>query len=566
MVMTGVIAVMTGAMAQPVWAVGPGEGIGPSQNVNTQSTNEIGPGNPGGGNSSSDSSQTSQTNPNAWKRSGGVYLMPDGSSITNVFRRGIDVSRWQGDVNWGQVAADDVSFVMLGTRSKGEVDPNFHKNIQGAANAGIQVGVYIYSLATTPEMAVEEADFVLNLIKEYPVSYPVALDMEDTVQAALSKEQLAAIANAFCGRISAAGYYPIIYANEYWLNNHLNMSLMNYPVWVARYSVKPAYSSPVMWQATSTGSVRGINTNVDIDFQFRDFSDVIPANTWRTIADKTYYYSNYVLQKNNWINDGDGWYYMDGEGLALKNWQILNGERYYMDESSGKMQYGWKGDNGTWYYLGSNGAAVKGWIQDNDAWYFGDKTSGAMKTGWLNDNGNTYFLRESGKMVTGWLRTDEKWYYMDGSGILSKGWVNDKNNWYYFDQSGVMQTGWLNDNGQKYYLGADGIRTSGWKDVDGARYYFDGEGRMTTGWQSVDNSWYYLNGDGTMATGLVDINGVKYYLSPENGRMAADTEITAGDVTYRADSSGGLSVVMPEENPEGQAPENGGEPSPESGV
>ena len=99
--------------------------------------------------------------------------MPDGSAIQNVLHRGIDVSRWQEEINWSQVAKDDISFVMLGTRSKGAVDPYFHKNIQNAAANGIKVGVYIYSLATTTDMAVQEADFVLNLINDYPISYPV---------------------------------------------------------------------------------------------------------------------------------------------------------------------------------------------------------------------------------------------------------------------------------------------------------------------------------------------------------------------------------------------------------
>lgn len=108
------------------------------------------------------SSGTAAANPNAWKKVNGAYRMPDGTSISNVLFRGIDVSRWQGDINWSQVAADDVSFVMLGTRSKGAVDPYFHRNIQQASAAGVKVGVYIYSLATTPEMAVDEANFVLT--------------------------------------------------------------------------------------------------------------------------------------------------------------------------------------------------------------------------------------------------------------------------------------------------------------------------------------------------------------------------------------------------------------------
>ncbi len=95
---------------------------------------------------------------------------------------------------------------------------------------------------------------MLDLIHDYPISYPVAFDMEDSTQGDLSKDELAAIANAFCSRISQAGYYPIIYANDNWLTNKLDMSKMNYPVWVARYSAQPAYQNPVMWQATSTWS------------------------------------------------------------------------------------------------------------------------------------------------------------------------------------------------------------------------------------------------------------------------------------------------------------------------
>ena len=90
---------------------------------------------------------------------------------------------------------------------------------------------------------------------------------------------------------------------------------------------------------------------------------------------------------------------------------------------------------------------------------------------------------------------------------------------------------------------------------------------MTTGWQLVDNAWYYLNGDGTMATGLTDVNGVKYYLNPEDGRMAVNTELTVGDVTYRADESGGLSAVIPEENQTEGNPAQGNqtEGNPENG-
>ncbi len=454
--LAGLIGAGTIVPAGTSLAVGPGE---------TQSATVISPVGPGqssagstgtaSGTGSTSGQSASTANPNAWKKVNGVYQMPDGSAINNVLFRGIDVSRWQGDINWSQVAADDVSFVMLGTRSKGAVDPYFHRNIQQASAAGVKVGVYIYSLAMTPEMAVEEANFVLNLIHDYPVSYPVAFDMEDSTQGTLSKDELAAIANAFCGRISEAGYYPVIYANDNWLANKLDMSKMNYPVWVARYSAKPAYQNPVMWQATSTGAVNGISGNVDIDFQFKDFTSVIPANTWRTINGQTYYYQNYAKQKNNWIQDDGAWYYMNGDGLVSKGWLNQSGKSYYLDDSTGKMITGWKSDSGKWYYFGSSGALSRGWINDNGTWYYSSQ-DGVMQTGWLDDGGERYYLKGSGAMATGWREMDGAWYYFEGSGRMAKGVIDVGGLHYYMDPStGRMAAGTTVDIGGVAYT-ADG--------------------------------------------------------------------------------------------------------------
>ena len=459
LVLAGLIGAGTMVPAGTSLAVGPGE---------TQSSTAISPVGPGqsstgstgttSGSGTTSGQSASTANPNAWKKVNGVYQMPDGSSINNVLFRGIDVSRWQGDINWSQVAADDVSFVMLGTRSKGAVDPYFHRNIQQASAAGVKVGVYIYSLAMTPEMAVEEANFVLNLIHDYPVSYPVAFDMEDSTQGTLSKDELADIANAFCGRISEAGYYPVIYANDNWLANKLDMSKMNYPVWAARYSAKPAYQNPVMWQATSTGAVNGISGNVDIDFQFKDFTSVIPANTWRTINGQTYYYQNYAKQKNNWIQDDGTWYYMNGDGLVSRGWLNQSGKSYYLDDSTGKMITGWKSDSGKWYYFGSSGALSKGWINDNGTWYYSNQ-EGVMQTGWLDDGGERYYLKGSGAMATGWREMDGAWYYFESSGRMAKGVIDVGGLHYYMEPStGRMAAGTTVDiGGVAYNTDASGV-------------------------------------------------------------------------------------------------------------
>lgn len=524
LVLAGILGAGTLGSAYTAYAAGPGEtpasvgasaAGGPGVTGGSGGTGNV----PSASSASENAKGADQTNPNAWKKVNGVYQMPDGSAIQNVLARGIDVSRWQGEINWSQVAADDVSFVMLGTRSKGAVDPYFHRNIQQASAAGVKVGVYIYSLATTVEMAEAEADFVLDLIHDYPVSYPVAFDMEDSTQGNLSKEELAAIANAFCKKISDSGYYPIIYANENWLKNKLDMSLMDYPVWVARYSARPSYQNPVMWQATSTGSVKGINGNVDIDFQFKDFSGQIPANTWRTINGKRYYYRNYAKQKNAWAQDSSDWYYMDSEGLASTGWITVSGSRYYLDETTGKMQTGWRQDQGKWYYLGSSGAVKKGWIEDNGAWYYTD-SNGIMQTGWLDADGKRYYMESSGKMAVGWTNQNGKWYYLDASGALAKGWIQDNGSWYCSDTNGVMQTGWLSEGGKRYYLKGSGVMATGWREMDGAWYYFDGSGAMTTG--------------------MIEVNGLHYYMDPSTGRMAAGQTLEIGGAVYEAAADGHL--------------------------
>lgn len=524
LVLAGILGAGTLGSAYTAYAAGPGEmpasvgasaAGGPGVTGGSGGTGNV----PSASSTSENAKGADQTNPNAWKKVNGVYQMPDGSAIQNVLARGIDVSRWQGEINWSQVAADDVSFVMLGTRSKGAVDPYFHRNIQQASAAGVKVGVYIYSLAVTVEMAEAEADFVLDLIHDYPVSYPVAFDMEDSTQGNLSKEELAAIANAFCKKISDSGYYPIIYANENWLKNKLDMSLMDYPVWVARYSARPSYQNPVMWQATSTGSVKGINGNVDIDFQFKDFSGQIPANTWRTINGKRYYYSNYAKQKNAWAQDGSDWYYMDSEGLASTGWITVSGSRYYLDETTGKMQTGWRQDQGKWYYLGGSGAVKKGWIEDNGAWYYTD-SNGIMQTGWLDADGKRYYMESSGKMAVGWTNQNGKWYYLDASGALAKGWIQDNGSWYCSDTNGVMQTGWLSEGGKRYYLKGSGVMATGWREMDGAWYYFDGSGAMTTG--------------------MIEVNGLHYYMDPSTGRMAAGQTLEIGGAVYEAAADGHL--------------------------
>ncbi|MGL5435121.1 MAG: GH25 family lysozyme [Lachnospiraceae bacterium] len=391
------------------------------------------------------------------KISDGIYQLLDGTAITGVTARGIDVSHWRGSIDWQQVADDDVSFAMLGTRYKGQVDPYFREFAEGAHAAGIQVGAYIYSYALDVAGAEAEADFVLDLVKDYPISYPIAYDLEDNSQAGLTPQQLAEMVNAFCAKIEAAGYYPLLYANDYWLANRIDMSMVNYDVWVARYEVKHAFANPVMWQATSSGTIAGINGNVDINFQYKDFSGDIAANLWRTIQDSTYYYQNHIMQKDTWINDGAGWYYMNISGHPATGWLTQNGTQYYLDTATGKM--------------------AQGWLQMSDGWYYFNN-SGVMQTNWTNDGSAWYYLNHSGIMSTGWLQDGQIWYYLRESGAMSIGWRQINGSWYYFNGSGAMQTGWIGSDSAWYYLNpADGAMLANTQiTIDNIDYQIDASG------------------------------------------------------------------------------------------
>ena len=439
-----------------------------------------------------------------YRMADGAYRMLDGTAINGVYARGIDISHWQGEIDWKAVAADDVRFVMHGTRYAGNVDPYFEKNAKAATDAGLDLGVYIYSYATNVEMAEAEADFVLSLIKDYKISYPVAFDMEDNVQANLSKDELAAMANAFCRKIEDAGYYPIIYANDYWLANKLDMSQIPYPVWVARYQQLHTYQNPVMWQATSSGQINGVKGNVDIDFQYTDFSSHLPANLWRTIFGTTYYYQDHQLAKDTWINDGNAAYYIQSDGTAYHGWRKDNNIYYMLDNNTGKLVTGWYPENNQWYYLSlSDGGMATGWQLINDQWYYLAPSSGAMQTGWLNTGNKTYYLRDNGSMVNGWRQIDSSWYYFTpGDGNMNTG-------------------GWLNDNG----------------------------------------TWYFLNQDGTMHTGLLDQNGTLYYLDSASGAMYADTAVTIGETTYQAGSDGSLTIPAESEPQTEASPETAPDPA-----
>lgn len=202
-----------------------------------------------------------------------------------ISHKGIDVSRYQEKIDWQEVAEDDVeyAFIRLGIRgyTEGEIkeDDSFEYNINGALDNGIEAGVYFFTQATSVEEAEEEAQYVLDAIEPYDVTYPVVLDVEavnseNARTAELTKEERTEYCIAFCEMIKQAGYTPMIYGNLKTFMLLLDMEQLEaYDKWFAYYDTELYFPYNVrVWQYTDTGTIEGIDTDVDINISFGNFS------------------------------------------------------------------------------------------------------------------------------------------------------------------------------------------------------------------------------------------------------------------------------------------------------
>lgn len=203
-------------------------------------------------------------------------------------RIGIDVSEFQGeDIDWKQVRESGIEFVIirLGYRAYGEtgelvLDDMFDRNMQGALDAGLDVGVYFFSQAITPGEAVEEAEFVLEHVRGYEIDGPIVYDTEeikgDTARTDNNtRQEFTNYCKVFCDTIEQAGYDPMIYANMKWMAFTLDMEqLADYDFWYADYHDVPQcpYEYEI-WQYSETGAVPGINANVDLNVWFQKSSE-----------------------------------------------------------------------------------------------------------------------------------------------------------------------------------------------------------------------------------------------------------------------------------------------------
>ena len=413
----------------------------------------------------------------SWAKIGNKCYNAQGEVIQGAITRGIDVSEWDYTIDWNQVAGGNVDFAFIRiSDGTGYMDRYYDSNMRNANAAGIPVGTYIYSRATTFAEALEEARLVIRKMNGYKVSYPVAYDLEASAVGELSRKKVSRIALTFCREIKKAGYTPIIYCNQNWYDNHLDFSMIQgVDVWLASYSDR--FNHPddsrynyKIWQATAGDSIgedfittRGLipglpkSVNADIDFGFYDYTKSVKPLTgpvssykpsteapfrddgWYTSGGKTYYYLDGEKVTGKYVIQGVA-YYFTKAGVLRKNqvYRTAAGNAFYFDEEGLRGRNCFVTLNGKTYYCQSNYQLASGWNKIGSKYYFFDE--------------KTNELLKAQKIVR-----DKKIYYAKANGVLA---VNrfvtiregNQKNTYYFQKDGSAALGFVKIEGKKYFF------------------------------------------------------------------------------------------------------------------
>ena len=495
----------------------------------------------------------SDTYKNAWKFENGFFVNNLGDPIYGAVTKGIDVSTFNGEIDWQMVADEsDVDYAIIrcgyGNNYTSQDDRYWKRNADECTRLGIPFGTYIYSYAANVEEAKSEAEHVLRLIQGYDLSYPVYLDLEDAITEKLSDKEIADIAETFCNIVQNAGYEVGIYANLWWFNNRLTDSRFSrWEKWIAQYNEQCDYSGDFsMWQCTSSGSVPGITANdgfVDLNFDFKDRGIPKKQDGFVRVDSKIYYYKNGVKLKGrqeingksyrfDWttgemftgetVENGHWVYYSERDGARAEGWTEHHGHRYYYGEN-GWMKYGRQTIAGKNYVFDSvTGVMVRNVekVVDGHWVYYG--SDGAMAIGWTEHHGHRYYYGKNGWMKYGCQTIDGKKYMFDsvtGVMITNAEKVVD-GHWVYYGSDGAMAEGWTEHHGHRYYYGENGWMKYGHQTIDGKNYVFDSvTGVMARNVEKVvGGHWVYYGSDGVMATGWAEHHGHRYYYD-ENGWM-----------------------------------------------
>ena len=402
----------------------------------------------------------------------------------------IDVSEWQGDIDWAKAKADGVEGVIirLGYGEGNNADKKARRNISECKRLGIPFGIYWYSYADTPSIAKEEGADVVAKLKQFGVNpsdlaYPVYYDLEKWTweghQPPTDPNVYNDIVNNWYSALQSAGYKNLsVYSYTSYLQGPLkHADIYAKTTWVAQYGARMGFDSfPTDsrgWQYTSSGKVDGISGNVDMNaFGNKEF---VNGGHWVTKNGQKYWRdSDGSLARSKEIYDPESnvWYWIDSDGTMAHDKDVYlrsNGGKWVRYDSNGHMIKGEDFRYGVWYNFDfTTGAMSKGmtylsngnkWVyydmvtgkmahgeaylnfdKEHSGWYLFDNITGARCTGdiFIRANGGKWvrYDQKTGKMVKGLQKQNGLWYYFDPvTGAMAHGntWVPQWQAWHYFD-------------------------------------------------------------------------------------------------------------------------------------
>ena len=402
----------------------------------------------------------------------------------------IDVSEWQGDIDWAKAKADGVEGVIirLGYGEGNNADKKAQRNISECKRLGIPFGIYWYSYADTPSIAKEEGADVVAKLKQFSVNasdlaYPVYYDLEKWTweghQPPTDPNVYNDIVNNWYSALQSAGYKNLsVYSYTSYLQGPLkHADIYAKTTWVAQYGARMGFDSfPTNsrgWQYTSSGKVDGISGNVDMNaFGNKEY---VNGGHWVTKNGQKYWRdSDGSLARSKEIYDpeSNAWYWIDSDGTMAHDKDVSlrsNGGKWVRYDSNGHMIKGEDFRYGVWYNFDfTTGAMSKGmtylsngnkWVyydmvtgkmahgeaylnfdKEHSGWYLFDNITGARCTGdiFIRANGGKWvrYDQKTGKMVKGLQKQNGLWYYFDPvTGAMAHGntWVPQWQAWHYFD-------------------------------------------------------------------------------------------------------------------------------------
>ena len=402
----------------------------------------------------------------------------------------IDVSEWQGDIDWAKAKADGVEGVIirLGYGEGNNADKKAQRNISECKRLGIPFGIYWYSYADTPALAKEEGADVVAKLKQFGVNpsdlaYPVYYDLEKWTweghQPPTDPNVYNNIVNNWYSALQSAGYKNLgVYSYTSYLQGPLkHANIYAKTAWVAQYGARMGFDSfPTNsrgWQYTSSGKVDGISGNVDMNaFGNKAY---VNGGHWVTKNGQKYWWdSDGSLARSKEIYDpeSNAWYWIDSDGTMAHDKDVYlrsNGGKWVRYDSNGHMIKGEDFRYGVWYNFDfTTGAMSKGmtylsngnkWVyydmvtgkmahgeaylnfdKEHSGWYLFDNITGARCTGdiFIRANGGKWvrYDQKTGKMVKGLQKQNGLWYYFDPvTGAMAHGntWVPQWQAWHYFD-------------------------------------------------------------------------------------------------------------------------------------